>query len=61
MKLDIKQDTSIYRRSNYPDYGEQLDALWKLVNSLLDKKKPDPEALAVRDAILGVKTKFPKK
>lgn len=61
MKLDLEQDTSIYRRGDYPDTGEQLDAIWKILSELVDRKKVDPEALSVLDSVFGVKSKFPKK
>ena len=48
------------RADAYPPAGDQLDALWKLVDSLLSKSAAPAEALAVRDAIGQVKLQWPK-
>ena len=49
-----------YRADAYPPVGDQLDALWKLVDSLLSKAAPPAEALAVCDQIAQVKLQWPK-
>jgi hypothetical protein len=48
------------RADAYPPVGDQLDALWKLVDSLLSKSVAPAEALAVRDAIAQVKLQWPR-
>lgn len=48
------------RRREYPGTGEQLDALWKLVDALLAQSPPPADAMAVRDAVRDVKARHPK-
>jgi hypothetical protein len=49
-----------YRADAYPPVGDQLDALWKLVDSLLSKSAAPAEALAVRNQIAQVKLQWPR-
>lgn len=45
------------RGMNYPEVGDQLDAIWKVIGPAA----PDgSEARAMYDKILAVKTKYPK-
>lgn len=48
------------RREAYPDVGEQLDALWKAVDALAEKKAAPVEVAAMRDRIAAVKAANPK-
>lgn len=47
------------RRAAYPTIGDQLDALWKLVEELKLKDMP-PETAAILETIVEVKETFPK-
>ncbi|MCC7304774.1 MAG: hypothetical protein IT558_00785 [Alphaproteobacteria bacterium] len=49
------------RRAEYPDIGDQLDALWKQLNQdRLDGKPLIQEADDRLNEILAVKAKYPK-
>ena len=48
------------RAANYPTVGEQLDALWKMVDALVLNRAIPEEAIAVRDAVASTKKQFPK-
>lgn len=62
MKIDHKEDYQQLRRQNYPAVGDQLDALWAIINQLLNKGTvSDPDAAAIAARIQAVKKKFPKK
>jgi hypothetical protein len=50
VKYKVKQDYAELRRNDYPDIGDQLDALWK----------GGADLEAMRQKILGVKSKYPK-
>lgn len=50
MKHKVKQDYAELRRNEYPDLRDQLDALWK----------GGADLEAMREKILGVKTRYPK-
>jgi hypothetical protein len=47
------------RRMDYPTFGDQLDAIWDVLNSagLLAN---NPRAKAVYDRVKAVKTRYPK-
>jgi hypothetical protein len=60
MKITHNPDPRPLRAAAYPPAGDQLDAIWKIVNGLIAGEDPDADALAVRDAVLAVKAKFPK-
>lgn len=59
-RIDLRADAAIARQAAYPDTGEQLDALWKIVDALINRQPLPAEALAVRDAIATVKARYPK-
>lgn len=49
------------RKAEYPDVGDQLDAIWKQINyDRLEGKALVQEADDVLNAILAVKAKYPK-
>jgi hypothetical protein len=50
VKLKVKQDYAELRRKDYPDIGDQLDALWKGGTAL--------EEMARK--VAAVKEKYPK-
>lgn len=59
-RIDLRADAATARQAAYPDTGEQLDALWKIVDALINRQPLPAEALAVRDAIATVKARYPK-
>lgn len=58
MKIHHVDDYAQRRAAEYPPIGDQLDALWKALES--DKAKLPKEARDVMDRVLHVKQKFPK-
>lgn len=48
-----------FRAMDYPPIGDQLDALWRVVQSL-DLSQADPAALEVLEAVRAVKARHPK-
>lgn len=59
-RVDLRADPVVAREAAYPDIGDQLDALWKLVDALIDRKPLPADALAVRAAVSAVKARYPK-
>lgn len=60
MKIVHNPDPGSMREKAYPSSGDQLDAMWKIVNALLTGGVPPDDALAVRDAVQAVKDKYRK-
>ena len=60
MKIIHNPDPRPLRAKEYPPVGDQLDAIWKIVNRLIAGEDPDADAIAVRDAVVAVKAKFAK-
>lgn len=56
MKIFVKGDYRTLRAQEYPDVGEQLDALWKEMQALPRTE----EAEAMLQRIQDVKKKYPK-
>ena len=48
------------REKAYPAIGDQLDALWKIVEALIKGEDAPADALKVRDAVQAVKAKYRK-
>lgn len=61
LKLKHDPDPGPLRAAAYPSEGDQLDALWKIVQALLSKEPPPTEALAVCSQVLAVKNKYQKR
>lgn len=61
MKITHDPDPRPLRVKAYPTVGDQLDAIWKIVNALLTGDEPTADAIAVRDAVAAVKVKYPKR
>ena len=40
--------------------GEQLDAIWKILDALIAGKAPPADAMAVREAVRAIKQRHPK-
>lgn len=59
-RIDLRADAATARQAAYPDTGEQLDALWKIVDALINRQPLPAEALAVRDQIAQIKARYPK-
>lgn len=57
-KLTFRRDYAEARRTEYPEIGEQLDAIWKALAA--DPKRLPLEAQAMLARIDTVKTRFPK-
>lgn len=57
MKIHHQGDHAERRRAEYPNIGDQLDALWKA----LDGKDLPPEAAEIVKRIKAIKDKYPKK
>ena len=53
-------DPGPLREKAYPSIGDQLDAIWKIVNALLTGDEPPADAIQVRDAVQAVKNKYRK-
>ena len=60
MKIIHNPDPGPLRAKAYPSVGDQLDAMWKIVNRLIAGEDPDADAIAVRDAVIAVKAKYAK-
>jgi soluble cytochrome b562 len=56
MKIKVQQDYKTLRGKSYPPIAEQLDAIWKVLQS---GKIADAKDMV--DKINAVKTKYPKK
>lgn len=61
MKITHNPDPRPLRAAAYPSQGDQLDALWKIVDALLAQKLPPPDAIAVCAQVKAVKARFVKK
>lgn len=71
MTVEIVEDDSLlvvatveatyqdFRRMDYPTFGDQLDALWRLM-SKTEAFASDPEAQAMFNRIQAVKLQYPK-
>jgi hypothetical protein len=57
MKITHTRDYAEARRSEYPDIGDQLDALWSFV--VMQKNLP-PDTKKILDEITATKIKYPK-
>lgn len=60
MKIVHNPDPGPLRQREYPPVGDQLDAIWKIVNALLTGDEPSADAIQVRDAVQAVKAKYQK-
>jgi len=48
------------RRSEYPPFGDQLDAAWKIIEALINNKPIPADAKAVLEQIKEIKARYPK-
>jgi hypothetical protein len=60
VKIVHAPDPRPLRAKAYPPVGDQLDAIWKILNALLTGDEPPADAIAVRDQIAAVKAKYRK-
>lgn len=58
MKLTHLRDYREARRPEYPEIGDQLDAVWKALEA--SGARLPPEAVAVLDQVRAVKKRYPK-
>jgi hypothetical protein len=59
MKITHYNDHRPLRAAAYPSIGDQLDAIWKMLETL-HPVSSSVEAEAMRDRIRAVKVQFPK-
>lgn len=59
-RLDLRADPLVARAAAYPDTGDQLDALWKIIDALIERQPLPADALAVRATVAAVKARYPK-
>lgn len=59
-KIIHNPDPGPLRAKAYPSTGEQLDAIWKILNAMLAGTASPADALQVRDKITAVKNKYRK-
>lgn len=59
MKITHVEDYAKLRREGYPEIGDQLDALWKLI-AALPQANNIPEVKSMLQKIEAIKTRFPK-
>lgn len=58
---DYLPDYAIRRGSEYPKYGDQLDAIWKFINAYKDAGNPIPKDVQDQiDSVNQVKANHPK-
>jgi hypothetical protein len=60
MKITHKSDFATKRRQEYPDVGDQLDAIWRYIDSLPNKDVP-AETQAMLRIIKRIKARYIKK
>ncbi len=61
MKIDVKVDHSKKRAVEYPDIGDQLDALWKALEILKTQgTNIGVDADTILTSITNIKAKYPK-
>ncbi len=60
LKASIKRDIAEARWAEYPSIGDQLDAIWKILETLGVKDVPQ-DAAEVMSKVTLVKEKFPKR
>jgi hypothetical protein len=61
MKIVHNPDPGPMRQKAYPSTGDQIDAIWKIVDALLNGKAAPDDALKVRDAVKKVKATYVKR
>ncbi|AOY90566.1 hypothetical protein BKK79_01015 [Cupriavidus sp. USMAA2-4] len=59
MPIVFKEDHGPRRALEYPDVGDQLDAIWKALATLPRESLPT-ETSAMLDRVQAVKARFPK-
>lgn len=59
--MKVAKELADVRGRNYPEVGEQLDAMWKIINALVAGQVIPEDAKSVQQAILNVKTSIPKR
>jgi hypothetical protein len=58
--IRIDADYATARKAAYPDIGDQLDAIHKLLDAIRRSEPAPAEALAVLDRVQAVKATYPK-
>jgi len=57
----VERPLAKLRAGEYPTIGDQLDALWKGYQALLEGDIPPPETVVMLERVKRVKARFPKK
>ncbi|MEJ0004375.1 MAG: hypothetical protein WDN30_14105 [Pararobbsia sp.] len=60
MKITHYDDYRAPRAAAYPDIGDQLDAIWKLLETQYAGATMPPDAARLAAAVRAVKAKYPK-
>ncbi|NSX14946.1 hypothetical protein HTY52_12760 [Cupriavidus taiwanensis] len=58
MKITHRPDHAPLRRAEYPNIGDQLDAVWKALGALPASALP-PETRAMLEQVQAVKARYP--
>lgn len=59
-KIEIRADYAAARRAAYPEVGDQLDAIHKLLAAMIDRQPLPPDALEIVRRVQEIKAVYPK-
>lgn len=59
-KIEIEADYATARRAAYPDVGDQLDAIHKLLASIINREPLPEDALKVHQQVMRIKAAYPQ-
>ena len=59
-EVRIDADYATARRAAYPDIGDQLDAMFKIIEAIRRSEPLPADALEVLDKVRAVKAVYPK-
>lgn len=61
MEIKVEGDKYyLHRKQQYPDVGEQLDAIWKYINHCSKDKDIPQDVLEMLNTIMEIKREIPK-
>lgn len=60
-QIRIEADYATARKAAYPDVGDQLDAVLKVIDAIRRSEPLPADALEVLDAVRKVKATYPKR
>lgn len=58
--INVNKDYSKERKSSYPSVGDQLDAIFKAIDSIAGSVNIGDDALKMLSEIKSIKSKYPK-